>query len=79
MTEGVRGAVEAGRLAVPVAGDPVGDVVAQGAGRGGELRALHRGEGELLVEPGCDDDAVRVQQVTVAEQFEVVAREGEPS
>ena len=75
VAQGVGGAVEAGRLAVPVAGDPVGDVVAQGAGRRGELRALDRGEGELLVQSGGDDDAVRLEQVAVAEQLEVVPRQ----
>ena len=72
VAQGVGGAVEAGRLAVPVADDPV---AGERAGGRGELGALHRGEGELLVEPGREDDVVLGEQVAVAGELEVVAGE----
>ena len=53
VADGVAGAVEPWRLAVPHADDAVVALVAE---RVDELAAHHRGGGELLVEPGTDDD-----------------------
>ena len=53
VADGVAGAVEAGRLAVPDADDAVVALVGE---RVGELAAHHRGGGELLVDARADDD-----------------------
>ena len=66
----VRGPVQAGCLAVPDAGHAV---VAQVADLTRELRAGHRGRGELLVQAGLGHDGVLSEQGGVARQFEVEA------
>ena len=68
----VGGPVQAGRLAVPDAGDAVVPGVADAAG---QLGAGHRRRRQLLVEARPVHDAVLAEQVAVAGELEVVAAE----
>lgn len=72
VTEGVGGAVETGRLAVP---DAHHTVAAGRAGLAGQLAAHDGGCGELLVQPGLVDDVVLVQQRPMPGQLDVVPGE----
>src|SRR6478736_6290402 len=67
VAQGVRGAIDAGALAVPEAGDAV---VRAGAQRQLDLAAPHRRRGELLVETGDEADVVLIEDVAhVAEHL----------
>ena len=76
----VGGAVEAGGLAVPVADDAVAGRAVGGGSEvgdlGGDLRAHHRGGGDLLVQSGAVGDVVGREEGAASSEFEVVAGEG---
>src|SRR5439155_23910233 len=68
----VHRAVEAGVLAVP---DAEHAVLARSRQVAGQLRAVDRGGGELLVEPGDEVDAVLAAQLAEAHDLLVEAAE----